>query len=116
MRKLFPTQYWLTWLGAAILLGLLLPYGMFGPERIPPVYPWFCAVLTVLNVLTIRAAVLQIWVRQLYETHARVYWWALLLLSFCYLVFVRMNPAGWWCIGVSAVLWGYLTVLQWRER
>ena len=118
MRKLFPTQYWLSWLFAGMFFAALVPYGMFREPEISVHYTLFCVVLGALSTVLFRAILFRVWVRRLYSESFRVYGWILAIQAFCHLVFTGMNPKGWVYIGVTAALglgMGITWLRQWRE-
>lgn len=116
MRKLFPMEYWLSWLGAAAFFAAVFPYGMFEKTDIPVTYAWFCVVLSAISVVLFRAVWFLIWVKRFYSDSFRVYAWFLAVQGFCHLVFTGMNPGSWACIGMSLLLWLWMLIVWLREQ
>lgn len=119
VRKLFPKEYWLSWVFAAALFGLLFPGKMFGNPDILVHYAVFCVALGGISAVLIRTIVLRIWVRRFYPDTFRVYAWFLAVEAFCHLVFTGMNPLGWVYIGLSAALelWmGIAWLKEWKKE
>ncbi len=104
MRKLFPRQYWLSWLGAAVFFMAVFPYGLLHNTEEPWVYGAFCILLGALSAAFYRAIVFKAWVRRFYIDQYRYYVWPLVILSFCHLVFTRIHWGGCVCIGAAAVI------------
>lgn len=116
MRKLFPMQYWLSWLIAAAFFAAIFPYAMFEMVDVPATYAWFCVAMSAISTVLFRTVLLRIWVKRFYSDSFRVYAWFLGAQSFCHLVFVRWNRAGWACIGLAVLLWIWMLLVWLPER
>lgn len=115
MQKRFPRQYWLAWLGAALLFVLTIPWNMFSNEKITVHYAWFCLVLDGLSIVLFRTIALRMWVKQFYTDSCSVYAWLLAVQAFCHLVFVGMNPLSWVYLAITAALWLVMLALWWKD-
>ena len=115
MGKLFPKQYFLSWLAAAALFGLLFPYRMFAQPDLEPVYPVFCVVLNGISICLFRAILFRAWVKRFYPEQIRVYAWFLAVQAFCHLVFTRMHPMCWVAIGITVVIWSGMAAQWWKQ-
>ena len=116
MRKLFPKEYWLSWLGAVALFAAIFPRAMFSAVENSPMYAWFCVVLSAISVVLFRVILFRIWVKRFYSDSFRVYAWFLGAQSFCHLVFVRWNASGWVCIGMAVLIWLWMGIAWLREK
>lgn len=115
VRKLFPKEYWLSWLGAAVFLAAVFPYAMLSGADTPATYDWFCVVMSAVSAVLFRTILLRIWVKRFYSDSFRVYAWLLAVQAFCHLVFTGMNPCSWACIGICVILWLWMLV-AWRKE
>lgn len=119
VRKLFPIQYWLSWLFAVVFFAALLPFGMFRKPEISIHYGIFCVALGALSTVLFRDILFRVWVRRFYSESFRVYGWFLAVQAFCHLVFTGMNPKSWIYIGVTAALllgMGIAWLRQWKKE
>lgn len=118
MRKLFPREYWLSWLGAAVVFAALFPLSMFSDPEISVHYAVFAVALSAISTVLLRTILFRVWVKRFYSDSYRVYAWFLAVQAFCHLVFTGMNPRSWVYIGASvAVLLGMLLqVLKERKN
>lgn len=116
MKKLFPKQYWLSWLGAALFFVAVFPYGLLGSSDEPWTYGAFCVILAGLSTVFYRSIVFRFWIRRLYPENHRYYVWPLLILSFCHLVFASRNPGSCICIVAAAALLLAMLLQRLRQK
>lgn len=99
------------WLSVGLFV-LIFPY------RIQAIgaYKLFCVILNGLSCGLFGWILYRALIRYLSVEQFSKYVWFLGCLAFCHLVFARLNPGSWLCIGAIAVIYGWMLYTWIRSK
>lgn len=104
MYRPFQTQRRISYVVAAVFFALIFPYGTIGDGEISTTYKVFCIVLNLLSSGLFSFMLYKVLTKGLPVDAFSAFGWCMAVLDFCHLVFTGINPGGWLCIGVSALI------------